>query len=122
MVVNTEGQLLLCQALIDSVQYASSRIAGDIAAPQQLRKAHRVFNILIVFKRRGIVRNTTNTRTIELLSCGAEQLILWMIHQHKLATRHLYLANVQRVQLGNHAIYREAVVAIGAHPYMEPTE
>ena len=88
MVMDSEGQLFLREALVNSIQDAASRVARDIAAAQDPGKANGVFEIRIFFEGRGVIGNAAYSGEIKLGPGGAKQILGGMVHQHELTPGH----------------------------------
>src|SRR5579884_786278 len=67
----------------------------------------------------GVIRHAADPRRVEFAARPFKQLRLWMREQHVLSTRHLDLVDVQRLQLANHGLQREAVISERANSYTQ---
>ena len=66
-------------------QVAAGSVAGDVMGSQQLREANSVRDFLLVLEGGRVVRDASNAGLVELLPRRAEQLVLGVAQQHKLA-------------------------------------
>ncbi len=119
MIMEPEGQTFFGQALVDARQHRYRRIAGDIRSSKQQRKSNRIFQLLLRHDCGRIVRQAANLRAIELRPGGLKQGIHRMAQQHELNPRHLDRPDLQRIQLNDHVVDRQPVIAVRPHADLE---